>query len=540
MEDVRVEEARRAYRDGDWTVAYRSFSEGDGADGLGPDDLVLFSTAAFMVGDVATMIDALGRAHEGFSKIGRHGEAARSALWLAANLASRHKMSEAGGWAERGRASLKLVEGPSVEEGFLLLPEILRLTAKGELEKAASMGADAIEIGRRFGDRDLTALAGNTRGRVLMLMGQSDQGFSAIDEAMLAVTEHATSPMVTGIIYCLAIGQCFGMMELRRASSWTQSLSDWCDSQHGLVAFTDECLAHRAEVMRYRGEWDGALVESRRSVDAGGFASVAANARYQAAEILRLRGEYGAAEDAYREVSAAGGEAQPGLAMLRLAQGNEDAATVSVRRALREASDSAGLLRILPGYISVMVATGSIADAETATEELEAIAAASGVDSHRAWGHDARGLIEFAHGDPAAAARSFRSAAQLWDELGVPYEAAVSRATLAQALVEMGDQDGGDALFEASLRTFRSLGALPDVREIESLRASGPANPFGLTDREVEVLSLVASGSTNRDIASNLVLSERTVDRHVSNIFVKMGVNSRAAATALAVREKIV
>jgi DNA-binding CsgD family transcriptional regulator len=358
---------------------------------------------------------------------------------------------------------------------------------------------------------------------------------------MVAVTAEQLSPMVTGLVYCSVIEGCHEIGEIRRAAEWTMALSAWCDAQPDLVAFTDQCLAHRAEIMQLRGTWTEALEQARRAHQRKGGGLIAAQAYYQQAEIHRLRGDFGSAEDDYREVSSHGGDPQPGLARLRLAQGNPAAAAASVERALTERGDSIQRLAILPAYVDIMLGLGDTAAARAACDELDAAAHMTGIDMDRARSSYARGAVDLAAGRPGEAIPSLRAAFKLWQTLEVPHEMARTRASLAEALLAVGDEDTARLELEAARTTFSDLGAAPDLIGVEALSGTGGSiRPHDLTPRELEVLRLLASGATNRSIAEKLVLSQRTVDRHVSNIFAKLGVTTRSAATSHAYRHRLV
>jgi ATP/maltotriose-dependent transcriptional regulator MalT len=248
-----------------------------------------------------------------------------------------------------------------------------------------------------------------------------------------------------------------------------------------------------------------------------------------------------AAEAAYREASRLGHEPQPGLALLRLAQGKRDAAAASLARALAEATEPLARAALLPAAVEVALAAGEIEEAEAACRELAGIAERFESPMLQATSLHARGLVELARGDARAALVPLRGATQSWSELEIPYEAARARVALGRACGELGDADSAELELEAAREVFVHLGAQPDVARVDALlRARAGRDAHGLTPRELEVLRLVAAGASNRQIAAELVLSERTVDRHVSNLYAKLRVSSRAAATAAAYREGLV
>jgi DNA-binding CsgD family transcriptional regulator len=269
--------------------------------------------------------------------------------------------------------------------------------------------------------------------------------------------------------------------------------------------------------------------------------AAAAQARYRQGEVHRLRGEFAAAEEAYQDASRGGGEPQPGLALLRLAQADTAAAGASIRRAVGEASEPSKRVSLLPAYVEIMLATGNVQEARSACRELEEISAAYQSSMLGAMVAHSQGAVDLAEGDSRAALVALRHAQQLWHELEVPFEAARVRVLLGLACRALGDNDTAALELEAAREAFADLGAAPDLARVDALiRRASPINAHGLTPRELEVLRLIAAGKTNKSIAAELVLSERTVDRHASNLFTKLGVSSRAAATAYAYEHRLV
>ncbi len=531
---------RAAYRDWQWVEAFQSFTAVEKASGLSPADYELLAATSYMLGDVPSLIEAQERAYTGYLDEGRPLPAARVALWVASGLASRGKFTEAGGWVERGSRLLEPVDEPCMERGYLLLPQALRHMISGEIEEVVPIAAEAARIGREFNYPDLIALATHTQARALVALGQSTEGFRLLDEVMLSIIAGDCSPMVTGIVYCSVLEGCYEAHEIGRAAIWTDSLAEWCGAQPDLVAFNDQCLAHRSELLRLQGDWPEALSEAQRSHQNHARGPVAAQAHYQQAEIYRMSGDFKSSQLAYQETALKGGEPQPGLALLQLRLGSEDAAVASIRRALLETQGLLPRVRLLPGCVEVLVGTGHLEEAASAVEELTTIAEKTSIDTHRGWARYCSGLMALARSTPVEAASYLREALRIWEELGLPYELARVRRDLGRALAQMGDADGARVQLDAALSVFNTLGARPDAEEVTSALSSGDSEkPFGLTDREVEVLTKLASGATNRAIAVDLVLSERTIDRHVSNIFTKLGVNTRSAATATAIRNNL-
>ena len=537
-----LERGREAYGERAWVDAYELLSRADRVSPLGAEDLELLATSAYMLGRNEEHRSALERAHHAYLDAGEVAPAARCAFWVGLNLMVVGEMSHAMGWFGRARRLLVREERDCVERGYLLIPDLLGHVVGGQHEAAYAVASEAAEIGTRFGDPDLVALVVQEQGHALVRLGRAEEGLRLIDEVMVAVTAGELSPIATGLIYCNTIAFCHGVYELRRAREWTQALTEWWEQQPDMVAFTGRCLVHRAEVMELEGAWPAALEEARRAGGRPGMSAVATGqALYRQAEVHRLRGELDAAEEAYREASRRGWEPQPGLALLRLAQGRAEAASAAIRRVLSECDERMERASLLPAYVEIMLSAGDLDEAQSAYRQLEEISDAQESDVLGALSAQARGAVSLAEGDPAAALGGLRQAFQVWQELEAPYEAARVRVLIGLACRTLGDEDTAGMELEAARGAFEQLGAAPELARVESLVASpASADTHGLTARELQVLRLVAGGATNKAIAAELVLSERTVDRHVSNIFTKLRVNTRAAATAFAYEHRLV
>jgi DNA-binding CsgD family transcriptional regulator len=374
------------------------------------------------------------------------------------------------------------------------------------------------------------------RGRSLIALGRRAEGVALLDEVMVGVLAGELSPIVTGIVYCSVISACFESSDVRRAQEWTEALNDWCATQPGLVPYRGECMAHRADLLRLRGEWRQALDEAHHAYDAlavGKRPGRGATA-YAIGELHRLTGDAAAAEEAYRQASEHGRSPQPGLALLRLAQGRKDDARLAITRVLLEQTRGRQRIDALTGAVEVLLACGDPAGARAAADELLAIASATDSPWLRAVAAQADGAVKLDMGDPQSAVAPLREAVTLWRELDVPYEVARAGVLTALACRRLGDVDGARLELDAATRVFQQIGAIADLKRLDALRATPVATPGGLTSREVEVLRLIAQGKSNRAIAEALDISEKTVARHVSNIFTKLDLASRAAATAYA------
>ena len=539
-----LERGREAYSTSAWKDAYESLSSADQASALAPADLELLATAVYMLGREDEWMRILERACQQYADAGVLPRAARCAFWIGMHLAIRGEMGPATGWLGRAQRLVEREEGECVEQAYLLMPVAFQHEAAGDYEGAADTAGAAAEAGERFGDPDLFALALHAQGNMVVRGGRVREGLGLLDEAMVAVTAGGVSPIVTGIVYCGVILACDEVYEVRRAQEWTATLTRWCEQQPDLLAFTGRCLVHRAQLMALHGAWQDALEEAERagrrfaqSMNRG----AAAKGWYLRGEVHRLRGEVAEAEQAYREASQLGFEPQPGWSLLRQAQGNTDAAVAAIHRVLGETADRLRRAGLLPAYVEIMVNAGEIDDARGACSELAGIAGEYESALLQATAAQARGSVELAAGDPAAALSSLRQASQIWQELEAPYEEACTRVLIGRACQALGDEDAFALELDAARSVFEDLGATPDLTRLEALSgAPSDVDTHGLTPRELEVLRLVASGKSNREIAAALVISEHTVARHVQNIFTKLGVPSRTAAGAFAFEHHLV
>jgi DNA-binding NarL/FixJ family response regulator len=535
---------RACYERNEWSDAFEALTLADRAVPLDADDLQRLAWAAGLSARDDEMLAFNERAYHARLERGEDLIAARVAFWLGFRLLARGEMGRASGWLGRAQRLVDQHGGNCAEAGYLLIPTGQRHLAAGELAAAQACAAQAARIGERFGDADLIALARNLEGRAWLPQGEIDRGLALMDEAMVAAAAGELSPVVTGLVYCSAIASCHRVFALERVREWTAALSNWCETNPQLGLFTGHCLVHRAEMFEMSGEWPEAVVEAQRAVSRCVRAAereAAGRAHYQRAEIHRLRGEFEAAEDAYREANRAGVEPHPGLALLRLAQGRHDAAAGASRRIVGAAPDALARTRYLPAHVEIMLAVGSLDEARAAARELDETATRIGTDVLGALAAHAQGALALAEGDAQRAVESVRRAFAVWQQIGAPFIAARLRVLLARACNELGDREAARLELECAREVFERLGAQPDIAAVAALETaavdagSAPsAAKHGLTARELEVLRLVASGKTNKAIARELSLSEKTVDRHVSNIFGKIGVATRAAATAFA------
>ncbi|MEJ2540281.1 MAG: LuxR C-terminal-related transcriptional regulator [Gemmatimonadota bacterium] len=427
--------------------------------------------------------------------------------------------------------------GEGAEQAYLLLPEGQRRLAAGDGSGAYQVGSEVVRAGERFDDRDLLALGVHLQGRALLVTGDVEEGLALLDEAMVAVATDELTPPVTGLLYCSIISACRSVFDLGRAREWTAALTRWCERQPDMVAYAGECRLYRAELLQLRGEWDQALEEARRAAEHAGErpGPVAGLAHYRIGELHRLRGEFTGAERAFRQASRRGREPQPGLALLRLARGDPDAAAASLRRAMAEATGPLRRARLLPACIEVMIAAGTLDEADEACRELDRTARELGTGLLGTASAHGRGALALAAGEAATALPLLRRAWREWRTMEAPYRAARARLLLGLACRALDDEEGATLEIDAAAGVFEALGARHDAERARTLGGSPDRRRrYGLTPREMEVLALVAEGLTNRAVGERLFFSEKTVARHMSNIFLKLQVSSRAAATAFA------
>lgn len=536
----RLEEGRRAFDRQAWSDALASLLEADGHHPLDVPDLERLATAQHMVGHDDGETRAWERAYQATVRSGTPDRAVRHAFHLVLGFLARGEEAQAGAWLGRAGAIVNAIGPDHVECGFLLIPEALRALNGGDPAAALTTFDQAARLADRFGDPDLLTLSRLGRGQSLVALGEIERGLAQLDEAMIAVTAGEVSPIHAGIVYCASIESFQSIFDLRRAQEWTRALSRWCDSQPDIVPFRGRCLVYRAELLQFHGLWQEAIDETRRARDWMSRPPVEpalGEALYQQAELHRLRGEAAAAEDAYREANQWGRRPEPGLALLRLGEGDAVAAAASISRALDEADDLTRT-RLLGPYVEIMLGRGDVQAARIAADDLLRRAERFRAVLPRAIAARADGAVRLAEGEPQAALVALRSAWDLWLGLDAPYEAARVRVQIGLACRALGDRDAAELEFEAARVVFVALGAAPDLAGLD--QRSGAARPGGLSDRELEILRLVAEGRTNRAIADELGISQRTVDRHVSNVFTKLGVSSRAAATAFAYEHHLV
>jgi DNA-binding CsgD family transcriptional regulator len=535
-----LQHGRESYALRAWSEAYDAFCRAQQSAPLSDEDLERLAISAYLVGHDEEFQQVHERLHRSYVEQSQPLRAARSAFWLALTFLFGGEAARANGWIIRGE---RLIENADcVERGYLQVPVVARLLRGSDLAAARSLAADAAAIGVRFGDADLISIARHLEGHALIVQGHVLTGLGCLDDAMLAVVAKEVSPIVTGLLYCSVLEACRQVYALGRAREWTDAFSRSCAEQPEMVAFTDTCLVHRSEIMQFHGAWPDALAEAGRACARcrERERKPPAAALYQQAEIHRLRGEFAKADEAYRAASEHGCDPQPGLALLRLAQQRIDSAAAALGRLLSTTVDRSRRAGLLPAQIEIMLAAGDLDASRIARDELHELAELFDTDVLRASAQQAQGAIALAGNDAATALDPLRRSFAMWEQLAAPHEAARVRVLIGLACRALGDSETQRLEFAAARLTFERLGARPDLARLDALdptKARGRSH--SLTAREIDVLRLISTGNTNKAIAARLHVSERTVDRHVSNILGKLDVPSRAAATAYAYDNKL-
>lgn len=534
-----LELARIAYDEHRWTAAWGAYGDAQRAGSVPAHDLERAATAALLLGLEPEGVDTLTRAHEAFLEDDDITGAARCAAWLGIQLSNAGSRARGGGWLARAQRLAHGEGEPDGAEGFLLIPLALGALYSGDVDGAQRAFRRLAEFARSFGDRDILCLAHLGQGQARIMAGRVEEGMSLLDEAMVAVTAGEISPLPAGIVYCAVIGTCHLAYDLRRAHEWTAALDQWCREQPDMIAFSAQCQAHRSALFRLHGAWSeaygAALIAEERY--ARGDRDAAYGAFYQKGEIERLQGDFEKADASYRRAGETGFEPQPGLSLLALARGDGEVALALIRGAV-EGADPGTRRQLLPASVTIELAAGNLDAARSAADELREVGADSRMPMLKAAASQATAAVLLAEGDAHGALGEARRASALWRELDVPFQMAQCRELIARAHRALEDDVSAEVEFQAARSIFVELGALPSVAELDGLQRQAGGSP--LSAREIEVLRLVAAGLTNKAIAARLYLSDKTVARHLSNIFAKLELPSRAAATAYAYQHRLI
>jgi ATP/maltotriose-dependent transcriptional regulator MalT len=530
--------AREALARQDWRAAYDAATAATAPSAeVEAARADMLAEAAWWLGRLDECVTARELAYRTYDELGEHRRAGQCAVWLYEHHMFRARPSIAGAWLRRARRSLE-GDPECAEHGSLLLREAETAHGRGDLGAALALATEVVALGRRVRSVDLEAEALQTKGRVLIDQGSVSDGMAHLDEAMLFAIEGRLSPYSTGKVYCSLISACEELGDLDRAAEWTEATMQWAQ-QHPFAIFPGICRVHRAVVLKRRGSLADAEREAALACDEllQSHLGNSAAAYAEVGDIRRRLGELDRAEEAFAKAEELCGQPCGALALLRLAQGRIDAALSIITGCLRGAGSPLARASLLPMFVHIAIASGDVDGARDAVTELDEIATAFGTALLGATALSSRGRLELAQ-RAESAAETLQQAIDRWQELDVPYEVATARTLLGQALRQRGDEAAAVDSFTAAAKLFDHIGARLDADSV--LHGTPPALPAGLTEREVEVLRLIAAGMTNNEIATSLFLSAKTVSRHLSNIFTKIGVTSRAAATAYAFEPALV
>jgi class 3 adenylate cyclase len=468
----RVQQGRAAYYRHAWHEAFDSLRTADQETPLLPPDLGLLAEAAWFAGDPDAALEARERAHAGYLQQGDQCHAAEMALQIALGHFERLETAVGNGWLGRARRLLEETPRECLAHGWEAISlAFIALRITGDIPEAFRQARLAQEIGARLPNPAIKALAIQLQGYILVGQGHIEDGMALIDESTVAAVSGELDPMTTGRIYCGTIGVCRDRTDWRRALEWTDAAERWCQRQ-GISGFPGICRVHRAEIMQFRGSWADAEREARRACDELSRYSLIFNgaAQYEIGEIRLRVGDLAGALEAFRRAHQFNHEPEPGMSMLRLAQGDTTAANISIKRALAASESNAfGKARLLPPAIEIGLAAGDLDAVAKQVAELEAIASSFGTTALTATAEYARGRLLLAHGDVSTALGKVRHALQLWHEIGAPYEAAQARTALGEALRADGDESAARLEFESAKADFERLGALPDAKRVGEL-----------------------------------------------------------------------
>ena len=524
-----------------WRDACERFAEARStlAEGLSAPDLELLSTASFLRGQHEAAVAALTSAHELYLADADTVGAARTAGWLALELLELGDLPSSGGWAARGQRLIERLAVSNPVGGLVaLVPAALTSMFVGDSGEAVRRFDEIAVIAEHSGDRELAAHAAFGRGKCLTMIGKTPEGFASLDQAIAVAAAGEVSPITVCIFFRVVLDVAHEGFDLRRAHLWTSTFERWCREQPELVAYRGQSHAYRAQLLLLHGAWAEASAAANLAGEclrAGDFTAMYV-ANYQLAELHRLRGEPRAAEEHYRRAAESGWDPQPGLALLRAAEGDSAAAQSMIRRTVAGA-DEATRRRLLPALVDIEIAAGDVAAARRGADELSALNRSTSRPMLAASAAFAEARVLLAQEAPGAL-EAVAKAHAVWSELDAPYEMARCRALRGRILRALDESDAAIAELEAARSVFAELGARSALAELDLLAGTRPSGT--LTPREVEVLRLVSTGLTNRGIAGRLSLSEKTVARHLSNIFGKLGLSSRTAATAYAYQNGLI
>lgn len=520
-----------------WSEVYSRLHDTDPTT-LSPEDLDALAEAAWWLRHTEEALALKQHAYIELAERGQERWAAMTAWWLFYGHLYWGQRSQANGWLRRMQRHLES-HPESLESAYLAFAEAETALHQERLEHARHKASIAVQLGQRYDHPDPVAMGLQIQGRALSKLGERHKGFELLDEAMTFAVSGQISDLLTGSVYCSVIHTCRDFGDLERAVEWTAAMQAWYEALPAVTPYHGLCRVYRGEVLGLCGMWTEAEAELRTASDTLKEIRprAAAEALYDLGELSLRRGNLADADSAFTQAQKLGRDPQPGRTFLLLAQGRPDAAHASIAASLaRPPADVFQHARLLAAQVEAELAVRDLPSARRTADTLAELAAQSDNPALRATAALAAGSFHTAAGNAEAGVSSLRQAGAIWSELALPYEEAQARRLLGTALRLLEDEAGGQAELQAARATFSELGASLDVALIDAELGKRPA---GLTAREIEVLRLVASGATNREIADSLFISEHTVRRHIQNIFAKIGVSSRTAASAYAYRHHL-
>ena len=526
----RLEAGRRAHASADWAAALDHLSAARSENGLDGDDLVLLAQSAWWLGRLDDSLALSEEAFRHFDRAEQVPDAVMTAFRLCLLWVTRGDMTIGAAWFNRGRRLLDeradLDDSPA--RGYQLF-----LQAGMGLEEFpdswAPRYATALDdLARRVRDPAITALSMAVSEMTALRAGETRHGFALLDEAMLSVVAGDLPAEWAGEIYCTTIRWCHELADFRRMADWTGAMERWSERYSSDAIYNGACRVHRLELMSFRGEWTPAEQGlQQESADlASGNPWVAGEGFYQLGEIRRMRGDIDGAREAYDLASASGIQPLPGEALVMLREGQPDSAWAAISAQLGDV-DALARVRLLGPGVEIALAAGRTSQAHALADELRTAADRYATRGFRVWAAHATGIVALADGDLQTARGALRDAVDAYREDRRPYDTARALVCLARAHDLAGD---GDAATHARAQATDILTRLGAAAEIDQVTCT-PV-PGGLTEREAEVLESVARGASNREVAAQLCISEKTVARHLANVYLKVGVGSRTAAAA--------
>jgi len=460
-----IEAARAAFERRAWHEALELYRDADRAAALTPAALRDYAEAAWWCGKPDDAIALLERAYARYVEAGDGERAAEVALELCDYNANRRTDTLAAAWQARAE---KLLDRPrdSRAYGMLLIRRAREAGDRGDADAAIANMKDALAIGERIGDKDIQALALMYQGLMRVAMGDVRGGMPLVDEATMGAVSGDLGLMTSGIVYCCTISACRDISDFRRASDWTEAAHRWCERQ-SVTGFPGVCRVHRAEITALRGSLAKAEQEARVACDElmkFQITPVASEGFYEIGAIRLRMGDLPAAEESFRQAHEMGRSPEPGLSLIRLAEGKAQVANASLKRALAADGSRPGRARLLPAQVEAAIAAGDLDTARRAADELAEIAETFGTEASHACKHLARGAVLLADGDAAAADRELRMALEAWQKIEAPYEAARVRMLIAAAARASGDEDSARLELASAKAAFERIGARRDAR----------------------------------------------------------------------------